>query len=291
MSTCRRRASGAASAPSSSPSGDDAGEGGGHEAEERQGRVAAADVGRVLEGGAGTPARRRARRAPSPGRWWRRSSRGRGGRPRSARGGCGSRSSCPTSTRRGTACAPSGHSLSTRATAAGWVVSSTSRSRRSGRRAEGAGEHLGEQRRAAHAEHDDPLEPVLAAGVGELEQAGHLVRASSRWQSSQPSRSATSVGSSCQSVWSRRCRRLTALARRARSATSVVDRSTARGPSSSVSSTPRRVYPRSSTAAPAASRRARRRRRRCGRGPGRGPRRRPGARATPRRAGRGRSAA
>ena len=62
--------------------------------------------------------------------------------------------------RRGAACARAGTSAAIRAMAAGSVVSSTCRRGRPGAGAEGAGEHLGEQARAAHAHHDDVVDAV-----------------------------------------------------------------------------------------------------------------------------------
>ena len=103
------------------PVGRHAGERGGHEPEQRQGGVAAADVGRVLEGRARNAALAGERgRAPTRGRWWRRSTLGSecvG--PEVLEVAAGLDRACRTSTRPGTACGPSGHSPSTRATAAG----------------------------------------------------------------------------------------------------------------------------------------------------------------------------
>ena len=93
----------------------------------------------------------------------------------------------------------------TRATAAGSVVSRTRQVEGAGGPGRRAGQHLGEQARAAHA-HDDARgrcrrRRAPRRGRSTSLEAGRPCRPAT---SSQPSRSATSVGSSCQSVWSPR---------------------------------------------------------------------------------------
>ena len=135
-------------------------------------------------------------------------------RPRPTRGGCGSRWWSRTSTTRRGACAPAGTAPPTRAMRPGCVVSSTCSWGRPGRRREGAGQHLGEQARAAHAHEQHVVDArrrsVSTRSRSGVEDAAHT----SPTTGIQPRRSAISVGSSCQSVWSPSNRRRTALGRR-----------------------------------------------------------------------------
>ena len=149
--------------------------------------------------------------------------------PETWRGGCGSRWWSPTSTRRRTACVSGGSSCPTRATAAGSVVSSTC-SRRPWLR-------VGNDRASTSGNRLEPPMPMTTHVVDALGQPARAdePRRSARpaispATSSQPSRSAISVGSSCQSVWSRAQRRRTA-SRAARSASAVGGGLASRDPS------------------------------------------------------------
>ena len=212
----------------------DAGEQRRGRAEARQGRVAAADVGAVLEHVRGSRARGRASASAVPGSVMAtKLGVATGDTPRTTRAGCGSRSSSPTSTAATNSVRSRSSSAATRGSAAGSVVSSTRELRDGRAAAERAGQHLGEQARAAHAHAARRARAVghvagRSDSASEVTVSSHLVGR----RASQPSRSATSVGSSCQSVWSPAadaCRRRPA--RRASAA--IASASPASGPSRS----------------------------------------------------------
>ena len=139
----------------------------GHDAEERQRRVAAADVGTVLEHlGEAALARQVAELRAGIGDDGEAAA-ALGPRPTPTRGGCASRSWSRTSRRRGAACVPGSHSRPNRVMAAGSVVSSTWSRGRPGAGSSDAGQHLGEEAGAAHPHHEHVLD-ALDEGVAAL---------------------------------------------------------------------------------------------------------------------------
>ena len=182
-----------------------------------------------------------------------------------------------------------GHASPMRAIAAGSVVSSTCELRAAGRRLEGAGEHLGEQARAAHAHARRTCVDAVDQRVARARRA----RAGRPRTSPTHRDPAEPVGDLGGVVAARACgRRRTGGAtasRSTRSASGVVDRVGERSERSCERT--RRAYPTCGGAARAASPISSIDRRRCGPGPGTAPRRRRGRAPRRGRAWRGRSAA
>ena len=173
----------------------------GHDAEQREGRVAATDVGAVLEHvGEAALAGQAAELGPGIGDRPR-SGPAAGRAPRPTRGGCASRSWSRTSTTPGAACAPGRHVVGDPRDGGrvGGVEHVQARAARG--RLEGAGEHLGEEARAAHAHHEHVVDAVDQR-VAPRRRAPGGRPSTSATTGIQPSRSASSVGSSRQSVWS-----------------------------------------------------------------------------------------